>query len=366
MQRSTQNSLSSIFSLFSIVFFSCQPHETKIRPTVEDISESVYASGIVKSENQYQVFSTVSGIIKEIFVAEGERVAKGTPLLKIFNRTSVLNARNAQLAADYARLSENQQRLDELKMGVEVAKIKKANDSLLLERKRQLWAQNIGTAVELEQTILNYQNSVSNYGSAQIQYEDLRRQLELNAKQTLNNLEITSTQADEYIIKSEVDGKVYNILKEKGELVTLQNQLALIGSENQFFLELQVDEYDIARIKEDQQVLINMDSYKGQVFKGVITRISPVMNERSKSFTVEADFTTQPPLLYPFLTVEANIVIQIKKNALTIPRNYLVDESFVWTAGKKKKKVTTGLKDYQKVEILDGLTSDDFILIPEQ
>ncbi|MDH4297780.1 MAG: efflux RND transporter periplasmic adaptor subunit, partial [Cyclobacteriaceae bacterium] len=138
------------------------------------------------------------------------------------------------------------------------------------------------------------------------------------------------------------------------------------GSENQFFLELQVDEYDIARIKEGQQVLINMDSYKGQVFKGIVTRINPVMNERSKSFTVEADFITQPPLLYPFLTAEANIVIQIKENVLTIPRNYLVDDSFVWTAGKKKKKVTTGLKDYQKVEILDGLTPDDFILKPEQ
>ncbi len=248
MHENIQNSISSVFSLVALAAFSCQPHETKIQPTVEDISESVYASGMVKSQNQYQVFSTVSGIIKEIFVTEGERVKKGTPLLKIFNKTSELNARNAQLAADYAKLSENQQKLDELKMAVEVAKIKMANDSLLLERKRQLWAQNIGTAVELEQTILNYQNSASNYRSSQIRYDDLRRQLELNAQQTLNNLEISSTQADEYIIKSEVDGKVYNILKEKGELVTLQNPLALIGSENQFFLELQVDEYDIARI----------------------------------------------------------------------------------------------------------------------
>ncbi|MDH4298176.1 MAG: biotin/lipoyl-binding protein, partial [Cyclobacteriaceae bacterium] len=140
MQKSTQNSIFSVFSLLAIVIFSCQSHETKIQPTVEDISESVYASGIVKSENQYQVFSTVSGIIKEILVAEGERVTKGTPLLRIFNKTSELNARNAQLTADYAKLSENQQKLDELKMAVEVAKIKKENDSLLLERKRQLWA----------------------------------------------------------------------------------------------------------------------------------------------------------------------------------------------------------------------------------
>jgi hypothetical protein len=42
-------------------------------------------------------------------------------------------------------------------------------------------------------------------------------------------------------------------------------------------------------------------------------------------------------------------VIQTKEKALTIPRSYLVDDSFVLTRKDKRQKVTTGLKDYQKV-----------------
>lgn len=62
------------------------------------------------------------------------------------------------------------------------------------------------------------------------------------------------------------------------------------------------------------------------------------MNERSRSFEVEASFTQQPDVLYPNLTVEANIVLQSKENVLTIPRKYLVDEEYVWISATEKGK----------------------------
>ena len=90
------------------------------------------------------------------------------------------------------------------------------------------------------------------------------------------------------------------------------------------------------------------------------------MNERSRSFTVDAEFITPPKVLYPFLTVEANILIQTKDKALTIPRSYLVDESFVITEDKQKKEIVTGLKDYKKVEVLSGLQEGQTILKPTE
>jgi hypothetical protein len=88
------------------------------------------------------------------------------------------------------------------------------------------------------------------------------------------------------------------------------------------------------------------------------------MNEKTKSFTIEASFVNPPKTLYPNLTCEANIIIQQKTNSLTIPRTYLQEGDIVQLAKEKKVKVKTGLKDYQKVEILSGLTSDDFIYKP--
>ncbi|MEQ8686935.1 MAG: efflux RND transporter periplasmic adaptor subunit [Imperialibacter sp.] len=343
----------------------CKDDTEKVQPTVEAISESVYASGTVKTSDQYQAFSSVNGIVEDIFVAEGDKVTKGAPLLKISNKASLLNVRNAQLTAENAKLSENKQKLDEAKMSLDFAKAKLANDSSLLARKQHLWKQDIGTRVELEQATLAYENAVVAYQSAKTRYDDLQRQLALNARQSSNNLQISSTLADEYIIKSEIDGRVFTISKEVGELVSVQSPVALLGDDSQFYLELQVDEYDIVRIETGQQVFVSMDSYKGEVFEAVVTRVIPAMNERSKSFTVMADFASKPQVLYPFLTAEANIVIQTKKDALTIPRQYLVDESSVLLENGEKRAVVTGLKDYEKVEIISGLSADEYILTPE-
>ena len=149
-------------------------------------------------------------------------------------------------------------------------------------------------------------------------------------------------------------------------MVNTQSPVALVGDSSTFVLELQVDEYDIARIRPGQKILVSMDSYKGQVFEAVVEKINPLMSERSKSFTIDAGFITQPPALYPNLTCEANIVIQEKEKTLTIPRAYLLENNYVLLANKEKRKVTTGLKDYQKVEILSGVTVNDFILKPSQ
>jgi HlyD family secretion protein len=343
---------------------SCGGGQETTQPTVENISESVYASGFVKSRNQYQVYPVVSGIVEEILVTEGDLVKQGEPLLRISNEAARLNTENARLAAEYASVSANAEKLAELQEAIDLARSRKQNDSLLLARQRNLWAEQIGTRVELEQRELAYKNSATAYRSALLRYSDLKKQLDFAARQSQKNLQISQTMRDDYTVKSETTGKVYSVLREKGELVSPQIPLAVLGDAEEFMLELQVDEYDIARIKQGQQVLLNLDSYRGQVFEGRITKINPAMNERTRSFTVEADFVTKPDALYPNLTTEANIIIQAKKNALTIPREYLVDGGYVLKDKDERVPVKTGLKDYQKVEIVDGLSKNDVIVKP--
>ena len=107
-----------------------------------------------------------------------------------------------------------------------------------------------------------------------------------------------------------------------------------------------------------------MDSYINEVFDAEVTRILPLMNERTRSFTIEAVFTKRPAALYPNLTTEANIVLQTRENAITIPRDFLVNDSTVRLSDGKERKVVTGVMDFQKVEILSGLTTSDEIMKP--
>ncbi len=349
-----------------VLITSCESDPGGIKPTVENISESVYASGVIKSKNQYEAFPSVNGIIKEVLVREGDSVSRGTPLARIANKTAVLNARNAKLAADYANALANKEKLDELTMAVDVAKSKKQIDSLFWQRQQNLWSQHIGTKAALEQSELAYKASVSTYRSAKFRYQEVQQQLKLNINQSHNTFQISSAIADDYTIKSEINGIVYKVIRSKGEMANNTSPIALIGDENAFIIELQVDERDIVKIKPGQTIFLSMDSYRGEIYEASVAHIDPSMNERSKSFTVEAHFIKAPHKLYPFLTVEANIVVETKSNALTIPRSYLVDDSFVITSKKQKQRIVTGLKDYQKVEVLSGLDTNQFILPPKE
>jgi RND family efflux transporter MFP subunit len=353
----------------SLVFFllaSCKSKQEKISPIEEKITESVYASGVVKSKNQYQVFSAVNGLVDQVLVTEGDIVKKGDPIIRLSNSTAQLNSENARISADYSSIAANTEKLNELKINIDLAKTKMENDASLLERQRNLWAQQIGSRNEVDQRELAYKSSLNAYEAAKLRYTELQKQISFQAKQAQKNLQISNTIAGDYTIKSETEGKVYSILKEKGEMVNTQSPVALVGDSLAFTLELQVDEYDIARVRVGQKIVLSMDSYKGQIFEAVVEKINPLMSERSKSFTIEAGFVTQPPALYPNLTCEANIVIQEKEKTLTIPRAYLQENDYVLLANKEKRKVTTGLKDYQKVEILSGLTINDVILKPAQ
>ncbi len=349
-----------------LLFFSCKKKEDKITPTKENITESVYASGVVKSKNQYQVFASIGGIIKEIYVTEGDLVKKGDPLFKLSDATAILNTENAKIAATYNSLAVTKDRLSEVKIEIETAKAKMENDASLLEKQRSLWSQGIGTKNELDQRELVYKSSKNSYTAAGFRYKQVENQLALLAKQSETNLAIATRTKFDLIIKSEFNGKVYAINKKLGEMVNTQNPIATIGDANGFMIELQVDEYDIAKIKPGQKIILAMDSYKNQVFEATLVKINPAMNAQSKSFTVDAAFVKPPPALFPNLTTEANIIIQVKENIITIPRNYIVDNEYVLLENKVKRKVKIGLTDYEKAEILNGLSVQDVIIKPIQ
>ncbi|HEY1060778.1 MAG TPA: efflux RND transporter periplasmic adaptor subunit [Daejeonella sp.] len=352
-------------ALLSIVLFSCGDSVETIKPTIESISQSVYASGVIKSQDQYEAYASVSGIVNQIFVVEGDTLKKGDPILTISNEVQKLNAENARIFSDYNALSANQGKLNEAASLIEFTRNKMRNDSVLFYRQKNLWEQEVGTKVDLEQRELAWQNSKNTYNSALIRYNDLKRQLNFAASQARKNLSISQTLANDYTLKSEMDGIVYNIYKLKGEIISPQTPVAVIGAADKFTLEMQVDENDILLVRNGQKVLVNLDSYKGKVFEAVVRRINPLMNERNKTFIVEAEFIQKPEQIYPNITFEANIIIQEKSEALLIPRTYLLKDSMVIKSGGDTVVVKTGLKDYQKVEILSGIKSDDELLKPE-
>lgn len=346
------------------ILFSCTANPEKIKPTVEDITESVYASGMVKAANQYQAFANTSGIIQEFYVREGDSVNVGTPVLLIRNEPTRLNRELAELSNAFADSRHNKNRLDELELRIITLERQVENDSLLYRRQVSLRNQGIGSLIELEQRQLAYENSRNALSSSKANYAELKREIEFNEKSAAKNLAISRAMEEDLILRSQVEGRVYALLKEEGEMVSAQTALAVIGSATDFYLELKVDEYDIVKVKKGQPVLVSMDSYRGQVFEAMVTRINPIMDEASKSFTAEAIFTQSPSVLYPNLTLEANILTAEKQRALTIPRSYLLNDKQVILSNGDTVTVEVGLRDFQKAEILSGLSQGSELIKP--
>ena len=353
------------FSILFLLLLSCNQKDASITPEIRDITESVYASGFVKSKDQYEVFSKYNGVIEKILVEEGTHVKKGQALFQLDNADSKIMTENARISSIASDFKVNADKLEELENNIVLARKKLANDSSMYVRQKKLWANKIGSQVDLEQRELNYQNSKLALKNAKIRYDDVKRQLQLASNQSKNNLQIAELQEDDYVIRSEVDGVVYKIDKEVGELVNGQQPIAVIGSD-EFIVELTVDELDVVKIKKGQQVIIRMDSYGSEVFEAHITSVDPMMDERTRSFNAEAVFDKKPTVLYPNLTAEANIVVQTKQDVLTIPRNYLVNDTTVLLESGDVRKVETGLMDYSLVEIKNGIDENTRIVLPEQ
>ena len=353
--------------VLSLVYFTgCKEDVDTITPTIGTITESVYASGVVKAAGQYQVIPTANGTLLALLVQEGDTVKAGQPLMRIDDRTSSLATNNAfaQLRNLERNVRDDGPVLGQLSTAMDQARDKLAVDSANYVRQKALWEKEIGSRAEFDQRELAYNSSRSAYQRTQKAIMETRDKLRTELEIARNTVAINTAGNDDRTPRSLIDGIVYDIMIEPGELATTQKPVAVIGSATDLYLELEVDEYDIRQVKPGQLVYVSLDSYADQAFAAEITRIIPLMDQRSRTFKVEARFTETPATLYPNFTVEASIVLRTKENALTVPARYVVDNGFVLIGKDERKAVKLGARDLQQVEILEGIDANTTLYKP--
>lgn len=358
----------SIFPFLAVLAIAaCKNRNDAIQPIVGDITQSVYASGIVKAEGQYVVYSAVSGELRKINVDANDIIVKEQSLFELDSDKARLNTENAQLTYDISneKSSYIKNKIAEMELAVLAARDKVSLDESVFKRNKNVINQGGITEVDFERSELAYKNSKLAFESAQKRLEELRMQLKNEQERSEVNLRLNQKNQNDFTVKSAISGKLFDVLVDEGDFITPQTPLAVIGKADSFFVELDVDENDMALVRMKQEVLLTMDSYKGTVFKAIVSKIYPIMDERSRTFKIEAEFIETPKKLYPNLTVEANIIIQTKKKAVTIPKNYLIDKTYVLVDGNEKRKIKIGLSDYEKVEVMEGLKEGETIYLPE-
>ena len=106
---------------------------------------------------------------------------------------------------------------------------------------------------------LAYELSSNNLQLLKEEYARTRNELSIQVTQALNNYRSSAYSSEEFTIHSKINGTVYALYKQPGEIVNTIEPLALIGSTNNFVIELMVDEMDIVKLEIGQKTLLTLD-----------------------------------------------------------------------------------------------------------
>jgi HlyD family secretion protein len=352
----------------SAIILSCADGNSTRPPDVKPLMEAVYASGHIVSDEEYQVFSQVDGILVEKPVKEGEKVAKGQVLFVIESEQQYARFRAAAEALQVARNNarEDGPALTEAREALETAHLKFQHDSIQFTRFQNLLRQNATSRAEYDRARLAYEAAASEWRMRSSSYKRLKSNLGVELQNAEASYKVASTEAGRHQIRSLMEGVVFKSTKEPGELVRRTEALGVVGKAQAYVFRMKVDEQDIIRIKSGQEVLIKIDAFPDRFFSGTVFRIYSMIDARDQSIRVDAVVNDSIPGHYSGLAAEGNIIVRKKEKAMVIPRTLLLpgDSLKVKTPqGIKTVKVVKGVETLNEVEIVSGIDPTSQLVI---
>ena len=329
-----------------------------IHPSYKDISHKRVFRGNIVPYKEVEVYSNIFGNVEKLFVKIGDHVEKGMPIAQIIQKYKTEDV-------------EKIEREVRLKL-MDLEKIKKIH-----LRKEYLFNKKM-LAKE------DYENSLADFNKAR---ESLN-----NAKKQLQNLKLGYVKEKgigSTIIKAPIKGTILDIPIKEGCNV-MQNKsgglIALIGDMDRFLFTAQVKELDVVHLRKGMSFNICLNVFKNEKFKVTLTNISPTSNCKNNDnysnngeecFSIEGIVTVPPShktkhMFRAGYSALAEIIIEQAKDVLAIPENLIQTEEqlyFVWCLHnnkKVKKYIELGLSDGLYVEVKQGLTEEDLLIIEEE
>lgn len=153
-------------------------------------------------------------------------------------------------------------------------------------------------------------------------------------------------------------------LKKSG---TPQDSLYFPGNSGKAWIYMTVYEYELGLVKEGQDVSINAVAFPGEIFKGKVTALTPILNAESRSVRVRAEVDDREGKLKPEMFVNAKIGIDLGER-LAIPEEAVMDSGarrIVYVVKDNRfaaREVTLGARAGEFYEVLGGLEAGEEVV----
>ena len=266
------------------------------------ITQVVEASGTINPVNTVSVGSTVSGLMKAIYVDYNSEVKKGQLLAQI-------DPANFQASVDQNRAQINNAEANLAKLNAEMVMAQKTYN-----RYKNLYAKNFVARSELDQAESDYLAKKAAIGAQQASIAQARA----TYKTAMTNLGYTKIIApvDGTIISRDIDvGQPVAASFQAPELFTIAQDLKKMQ------IEVNVSEADIGQVKEGQDVEYTLDGYPDSTFYGKVTqvRLDSTTTSNVVTYTVIVSVSNEDLKLKPGMTANVSIITNRSSNVLCAP-----------------------------------------------
>ena len=302
-----------------------------------EFNHYIELQGTVQSENiSYVTPRGQGGVVKAIYVKQGDNVKKGQLLMKLDD----VIARQSLAAA---------------KEGLESIKSQLAYAKNIYQRQKNLWDQNIGTEVQ----VITAKNNVTSLEN------------QLNTAQ--ENVKVYQEQANTNNVYSEVSGVADNVSIRAGETFSAASAVALgitIVNNSQLKVVGNIPENYLSNVNKGTAVIVSVPDVN-KTFNSSVSFVGATINALSRGFAVEAKLPADASLK-PYQIALLKIKDYAAANAIAVPVATLQNDEkgkFVMVASNennkwiaRKRPVNIGLLNGDILEIKTGLKAGDVLI----
>ena len=348
-----------------------QPLAVKTSLIVErTIERYVEVVGSLKADQEVVVSSEAKGIVEELPVDLGSVVRRGQLLARLSQRESKLRVDQAQAALEQARARvglRNGSGSLEAEQNSEVRQAKASLDEarLRFDRAKTLIKNGDIAQERFDEAEINYRSAEARYQAAQDSFHNQTALIEQRAAE----LQLTRKQLQDTVIVAPIDGTVSARHVTRGEYIKAETRIVTLVKSNPLRLQAVVPEVAVASVRLNQTVTLAVDAYPGKTFSGVISRISPALDEKARTLTLEATVPNGKGELKPGLFASVRLLVAKESPALMVPSSsllafagltkvYVVDGNRV-----VERVVKTGLRESGYVEILEGAKAGERVAV---
>ncbi len=235
------------------------------------------AVGTVQARTTSTLSSKIMGTVQAVHVQEGDRVKKGELLVEVDDRQVAARLRKAEAA-----LAEAKKALASAKSARDGAKAGAELSAATYNRYLKLMEEDSVTKQEFDEVEARHRQA----GASLSQAESMVKEAQHRVQQAEALMAVARVDKKDASVRAPYDGKVTAKMIDEGDLAAPGTPFLTLEKQGVYCVSLVLPEIHIQSVRLEQTVSVKIPSLQDRSFKGVIGRIDPSADEKSRSFRV--------------------------------------------------------------------------------